>query len=250
MRIIRDKIFKDFAFSFDGDIDGDRDLLLYNCKWSGRPLDASRKLVEAMIMARNYNRLDILNCTLEDIVEGDGISLRSTGSGSESTRIENTLLNRVAGNGVIAKVNNRHVSIWNNKLFDVGMAADGKRHGMYIIAPDSSIRGNLIVGTRGDGISMRSSGEVIDNRIYKPGKSSIRYFPDALPGESDILYIENNECYQSDNGFAAIELLYASMGKMVSQYRIRRNDVIGSALAFKAAPEYAGRYEYTPKVAS
>lgn len=248
MRIVRDKTFKDLAFSFDGDIDGERDLFLYNCKWSGRPLDANRNLVEAMIMARNYNRMDILNCTLEDVIEGDGISLRSTGSGSESTRIENSLLNRVTGNAIIAKVNNRHVSIWNNKLFDVGMAADGKRHGMYIMAPDASIRGNLIVGTRGDGISMRTSGEIIDNRIYKTSKSPIRYYSDGTPGLSDILYIENNECLQPSNGYATIELLYSPVGKMVSQYRIRRNDVIGSVLPFKAAPEFSGRYEYTVKV--
>lgn len=240
MPTISNQIFKDRILS----IENVNNLLVTDCIFTGRPLDLNNVLAEAFIMARDYKNLTIRNCKFPNIT-GDGISLRSTG-GSDNTRIENNTFYKITGNGIIAKVGNTNVSIRGNKFFNVGQDAGGKRHCIYAISPDISITNNLMVGTFGDGVSIRSSGEVIGNRIYNPGKSGVRYFPDSAPGPSDILYIEDNECYMLGNGYAAIELLRSSVGKMVASYRISGNRVIGEAMAFQASPEFEGRYEYIP----
>lgn len=236
MRLIKGKTFKDEALFIEGD-----DVILDDCEFTGTPHDEEGSVVEAMIMSMG-SRLSVRGCYLHAI-SGSGIVLRSTEPSIGASIEYNTLLD-IRDNGIMSKEGNYDVIIRHNELFNVGQNANGKFHPMYIKSPDTLVLENTIIGTKGNGISMRSSGTVSKNIIDNAGKSCVRYFPDGDRGASDILYINDNQLYRPGVKYAAISLLWSPIGKMVSHYEIVNNFVGGAAMKFWASPQFAGKYEY------
>lgn len=92
MKIIKGKVFK------DGDpalfIDGESDILITECDFSGTPRDKDGNVVEAWVMAKSYANLIIRGDYFHDII-GGAVCLRSTGLGSMGTIIEHNLVENV-----------------------------------------------------------------------------------------------------------------------------------------------------------
>lgn len=187
-------------------------------------------------MCRNYAKLWIEYSTFHDIV-GSAIVLRSTGGGT-GARIRYSRFFNVSGNGVIAKAGNHNVEIYWNIFDNVG--STDKLHPIYVIAPDALIEYNKITGTRGDGVTMRSSGIVRNNQIRGTGKSAIKYFSDGVPGLSDTVIFENNDCGGSGLGHAVIAL-QAGGGQIVSRYVLKGNHMPYAPLPYSFGTEFSNK---------
>jgi hypothetical protein len=154
------------------------------------------------LMLRNVSNVYIKNCTIYNVAE-DGIVLRSTGS-TRNVTIDGCTIYNTGHNGILAKqgeeesVDHANLIIKNNTLYANGTTDSD--HGMYIFATDSVIENNVVYGSKGNGISLRSSGIVRGNKIWDTEKSCVRYHSDHAPGASNTLLIENNVCYQKQAG--------------------------------------------------
>ena len=154
------------------------------------------------IMIRNVSDVYIKNCTIYNVKE-DGIVLRSTGSTHDVT-IDGCTIYNTGGSGILTKQNEEegidhsHLVIKNNTLHDIGTTE--YNHGLYIFSTDSLIENNMVSGTTGNGISIRSSGVVRGNKVWDIQGSCIKYYSNHAPGVSNALYIENNTCYQTKAG--------------------------------------------------
>jgi hypothetical protein len=185
------------------------------------------------INIRNVKDVYIKNCLIYD-VGGDGIALRSSG-GSQNVTIDGCTIYNTGRSGIIAKqrsdkgVNHTNLIIKNNTLYHNGETEHD--HNVYVQATDSLIENNVMYGSSGNGISIRSSGIVRGNRIWDTQKSCIRYYNDHDPGPSNALYVENNICYQNIDGSssAGINLTEAAPeyeSWLVQNYYIRFNTVV------------------------
>lgn len=204
---------------------GDDDTLIINATFHN--IDGNA------IMIRNVKNVYIKNCKIFDVT-GDGIVLRSTGS-SQNVTIDGCTIYNIARNGIIAKqhsnkdVNHPQLIIKNNTIYNTGTSQ--LDHNIYVQTTDSLIENNVLHGSAGHGVSIRSSGIVRGNQIWDTQKSCIRYFSDNFPGPSETLTIENNICYQTDAGADSpgISLLKADRYPddwLLQNYRIRFNTVI------------------------
>jgi parallel beta-helix repeat protein len=154
------------------------------------------------IFLRNVSNVYIKDCIIYDVT-GSGIVLSSLG-GTENITIDGCRIYNTLHSGIIAKqnvdkeVDHENLVIKNSVLFNNG--SDGHGHNIYMQASDSVIEKNTVYDSRGNGISIRSSGIVRQNKIWGSVKSCIRYFSDNFPGKSNELLIENNVCYLEDKG--------------------------------------------------
>jgi hypothetical protein len=185
------------------------------------------------IMIRNVSNVYIKDCLIHDI-NGDGIVLRSTG-GSQNVTIDGCTIYNTARSGIIAKqrskqgVNHTNLIIKNNIVYNSGKTKYD--HNIYVQTTDSLIENNVIHGSSGHGISIRSSGVIRGNKIWDTRKSCIRYYSDNVAEVSSALTIENNICYQTEPGAGspAISLLWANSmpeARLVHDYYIRFNTVV------------------------
>jgi Ca2+-binding RTX toxin-like protein len=145
------------------------------------------------------SNITIANCTIDN-VDGTGIRLAMSGSSKNVTLIDNTITN-IGDNGISAGENHTGLKVIGNTINNAGTNGDHSegntpvpdKHGMYIQAPDSYIADNYVTNsTDGNGISMRSTGTVVNNLVEGSGKSGIAYYCDHPAGPSDTLTIDGN----------------------------------------------------------
>lgn len=215
------KIYDGQTFTTPLDLRGVENVLFTRCEFTG---DTGDK--EGMLEIRGCANMTIDYCYFHDLVgRGNGIVLGSTGGGSINTRIRRSLFENLPGNAIIPKVGNYGTWIDYNTIRNAG--DDDRHHGIYMQAPDGLIEHNDIEGSKGNGISIRSSGIVRSNRIAGTAKSAIRYFSDGMPGPSNELIIEKNYCNGSGEGYAVISLLESvGVGQLVEKYIIRHNTLM------------------------
>lgn len=225
MKIYKDQTFTEILF-----IDGE-DVLITNCTFTHK----------GGVFALNHTNLIIQYSDFHDI-DGAGIVLRSSGQ-SMGTTIRQNDFSSISASAILAKVGNYFVDINHNAMINCGY--NDKEHPIYAMSPDASITDNWINGTKGNGISIRTSGYVARNTIEGAGGSAIKYFADGVPGPSDLLTIEDNECNGSGAGESVI-CLRAGGGPLVGGYVVRGNKVTayGNEREFEAGPEFRGLVEY------
>jgi hypothetical protein len=204
---------------------GDDHTLIINATF--RDIDGSA------IMLRNVSNVYIKNCLIQDVTE-DGIVLRSTGS-TDNVTIDGCTISNTGKSGILAKqneeedVDHSNLVIKNNTLSDIGLTEYD--HGIYVFSTESLIENNLVSGTAGNGISIRTSGVVRGNKVWDTQESCIKYYSNHAPGVSNALYIENNSCYQTkagsgDPGISLRRAREASETWLLQNYYIRFNSVI------------------------
>jgi parallel beta-helix repeat protein len=185
------------------------------------------------LMLSNVSNIYIKNCTIYNVAE-DGIVLRSTGSAHNVT-IEGCIIYNTGRSGILAQpgevedVEHTNLVIKNNTLYDNGTTE--LDHGIDIFSTDSLVENNIVHGSSGNGISLRSSGIVRGNRVWDTQKSCIGYASGHAPGASNAMYIENNVCYQMSSGLGSPGIGLSqgeqtSTGGLVQDYHIRFNTVV------------------------
>lgn len=221
-----DTIIEDQVFTETLHLDeGDDNTLIINATF--QDIDGSG------IMIRNVSNVYIKNCTVHDVTE-DGIVLRSTGS-THNVTIDGCTIYNTGFNGILAKqneeekVDHSNLVIKNNTLHDIGTTEYD--HGLYIFSTDSLIENNVVAGTTGNGISLRSSAIVRGNKVSDTQGSCIKYYSNHAAGASNALYIENNVCHlvdegDGDPGISLRRAIEASEDWLVEDYYIRFNTVV------------------------
>ena len=230
--IIRDRVFTTMFQLADL-----RDVTLENCDFSGTFTD------EGALKIRGCHNIEIRYCRFHDLATS-GIVIQSTSPSSNISIHHNELWN-IKGNGIITKLPNSFVTIFNNRITNVG--ANDRAHPIYCMTPGTLIEDNIISGTAGDGITIRTDGVIRGNRIWKSAKAAIRYFSDGRPGDLDSLVIEENYCVGSGAGYPVISLLWSpsTVGQMLSRYRISCNTLTSTAATSPAfavqSSQFAGK---------
>lgn len=159
------------------------------------------------ILLRDVENIRIENVTIRNVT-GDGIKLSTLGSTSDVVIVDSHISD-VGDDGINAGqraqngVDHPGLQIIDNTIENVGLngTSAGLMHGMYIQTTDFLIQGNHISGVQdGNGISARSSGQIIDNYIEDTRQSGIAYFPDNVKGDSDQLTITGNVLVNTGQG--------------------------------------------------
>ncbi|WP_298256850.1 right-handed parallel beta-helix repeat-containing protein [uncultured Litoreibacter sp.] len=186
------------------------------------------------IVIRNVQNFTLERCVIENISKGSGIYMNPMHPSQNVTLMGNTLRN-IAKNGIAAPENSvSHLTIDSNILVDV--ATKGRRglhHGIYIQTPASRIVDNQITRVHdGNGIAIRSSGEVSGNVIRDTGKSGVGYFNDHPAPRPSILAISGNTISgygQRASGRAGIEVLTNSPRHLVIDRILIENNLVAGA---------------------
>jgi hypothetical protein len=195
------------------------------------------------IVLKNVDNVVITGCTFKNI--GGQAAVRGSISGSATNvTLYKNVVNNTAMNGfnfgqrVNDGVNHDNLRIINNQISNTGMNInDGSTHSMYIQAQEHEIVGNTISGSRdGNGISVRSSGEVSCNDISgtsKASKPGIRYYSDHQTGSSNRLIINQNKVRGSASGINLFKPVQRYDGQsnynhVVKNFNITNNDVSGN----------------------
>ncbi|MEL6441279.1 MAG: right-handed parallel beta-helix repeat-containing protein [Cyanobacteria bacterium J06621_8] len=146
--------------------------------------------------------------------------------------IDNNHVYNTYGNGIVSgggsaalEPNQAHdtpnpgLRITNNLIHDIGKTpsprANSPVHGLYIKAQDAYIAGNTVYNSfDGEGISIRSTAVVIDNKIWDTKLAALAFYQDAPAGPSQKSVIKNNELFftenrpKADHGAAALLRLH------------------------------------------
>lgn len=197
------RVVRNFESNETLDIEGPswNDTLLLDCKFRNVRGDAIR--------IRNVRNLTIQGCDIKNI-SGIGILLRSTGSTSNVTLINNRIEN-TGSDGIEAakreadRIDHTGLVIAGNTIKTTGKRGrKGLQHAIYSQASDAVIVSNVIKSNReGNGISIRSSGYVACNQISgrsRTDKPGIRYYADHATGPTRRLVIRNNTITGSSVG--------------------------------------------------
>ncbi len=151
------------------------------------------------VMLKGCESIKIKRCTIYGNGER-GIQLSSTG-GNQDILIQDCEIYGVMIDGIYSgdvkgqELQQPGLVISRNYIHHVSSNDTwaGHFHGMYIQSPDAVIEDNLVTDVfDGNGISMRSSGVVRGNQIFRVGKGGIAYFNDHKSGPGQTLVIENN----------------------------------------------------------
>lgn len=204
------------------------------------------------ILLRDVENIRIENVTIRNVT-GDGIKLSTLGStrdvtitGSHISQVGDDGIN--AGQRADAGVDHPGLQIIGNTIENVGLNGtnQGLMHGMYIQSTDFLIEDNYIKGVQdGNGISVRSSGQISDNYIEDTRQSGIAYFPDNEKGPSDQLRIAGNVLVNTGQGtdrsdINLLEIRSGSQDRVVSSIVIQDNIVTKpEETAITVNPDYA-----------
>lgn len=158
------------------------------------------------------------NCTGVDIVGNEITDSASKGvtvvitperlNESVETLIEGNRIAYIYDDGIDFNVtggrnhpNLKGVTIRNNLIHDIGTGLTRlgfARHGMYLSVRDAVVEGNTIYNCYyGQGISVRNSGVIRNNKVRNCASACIAYWAQAITeGGAGTLLIEGNECRQ------------------------------------------------------
>ncbi|PKR82139.1 hypothetical protein CW751_02025 [Brumimicrobium salinarum] len=175
------------------------------------------------LQIRDVNNLIIEDCIFRNIEE-DAIRFRNSGS-SDGVQILNNQIYNIKENGILAPEGHVNTVIKNNIIHNVATSNISSQfgsphHGIYFQGFNVKIEQNTIydvINDNGNGISIRTYGTIVRNKLYRAKDHGISYFSDH-PGDAKQLLIENNVIF--DNGKRGIHL--ASNGETANH--------IGSAL--------------------
>ncbi len=187
------------------------------------------------IFLRDVDNVTIRNCEIYNVSEG--IAFSSLGN-TKNVTIENCNIHDTGRNGIIVKqhaptYNQTGVVIRGNTITDTGKSStSGAYHGIYA-QTEVTITGNTIDTSTGNGVSIRSSGYVGNNRISNTLKSCVRYFSDNVTGPTKKLKIENNICINPPADYPAISLLWGGNPAIVTDFTIRFNTMLGGLNSFQ-----------------
>lgn len=187
------------------------------------------------IVLRDVDNVTIRNCEIYNVSEG--IAFSSLGN-TKNITIENCNIHDTGRNGIIVKqhpgYNQTGVVIRGNTITNTGTSStSGAYHGIYMQATDNIITGNTIDISTGNGVSIRSSGYVGNNRISNTAKSCIRYFSDNVTGVTKRLTVENNLCVNPAADYPALSILWGANPAVVTDFAIRFNTIIGGLSSFQ-----------------
>lgn len=187
------------------------------------------------IFLRDVSNVRIENVTIADVT-GNGVKLSTTGS-TENVTIVDSSITGTGLNGIFAGeaagVGHSGLTISGNTISDTGLAGvgSGLLHGLYLQSAGFVVSGNTILNSAGgNGISVRSSGEIEGNHVVDAYKSGIAYYADH-PAGSGTLVIEGNEISDvgQDGARGAINLLEIPAGAdVVAGIVVRDNVVTGT----------------------
>lgn len=187
------------------------------------------------IVLRDVDNVTIRNCEIYNVSEG--IAFSSLGN-TKNITIENCNIHDTGRNGIIVKqhptFNQTGVIIRNNVITNTGKSStSGAYHGIYMQATDNIITGNVIDISTGNGVSIRSSGYVGNNKISNTAKSCVRYFSDNVTGATKKLQIENNLCVNPAGDYPAISILWGGNAAVVTDFQVRFNTIVGGLSSFQ-----------------
>lgn len=189
---------------------------------------------EGILMIGSCSNILVDTCSFINVARC-GIVVRSSGSGVSNVTISNSRFENIPSQGIISKnnlnsgaINNTGIVIQKNTFINCGQTTDGKTHAIYAFSPNIIIDGNTINVTKGNGVSIRSSGTVINNKISNTGKSCVRYFNDQPSPTGGILYVENNALSLSALGYPIVSLLDGGNTSMISKCYVRYNTISGN----------------------
>ncbi|MES2749627.1 MAG: right-handed parallel beta-helix repeat-containing protein [Patescibacteria group bacterium] len=205
------------------------------------------------ILLRNVSNVVITGCTFENMGGNAAVRGSSSGGTSNVTLYRNTV-NGTASNGfhfaerIASGVDHVNLRIIGNTLSNTGRASsDGSTHALYIQAHDSLITHNTINGSRnGNGISVRSSGEVSCNTVSgtsSNGKPGIRYYSDHNTGLTNTLIINRNTVSGATEGINIYQPVVRYDGQtgldhVVKNFVITNNDVRNNTNGIGIASQY------------
>lgn len=178
-----------------------------------------------------------------------GIVLRSTGSNT-GVKIEHNEIWNTKGSGIRSeRQNNKDVEITRNIIRNAGES--DRTHAIYVQSPDVLVGWNYIYGTGGNGISIRSSGRLLENYINGAMKSCIRYFSDHEKGPSDKLSVIRNVCVGGGVDYPAISMLFSTevradspdpLKRLLAIYEFTENVMFSKTETFRVqSPQFAGK---------
>ena len=144
-----------------------------------------------------------------------GIAI-SGGKLSANITIDNNHIYNMYGNGIVSGgssspkdpyVHDNPVpglKVTNNLIHDIGLTPTPKSnsptHGMYIKAQDPYVANNTVYNSwDGEGISIRSTAVVKNNKIWDTKKAALAFYQDKPAGSSMKSVIENNELFFTKN---------------------------------------------------
>ncbi|WP_027420754.1 right-handed parallel beta-helix repeat-containing protein [Crocinitomix catalasitica] len=182
------------------------------------------------LQIRDVDNLIIENCTFRNISE-DAIRFRNSGT-SNGVQIINNLIFNIEENGILAPENHINTIIHGNTIHNIATNNTSSQfgaphHGIYFQGFNVLITENLIyniINSEGNGISIRTYGEISKNKIFLAKDHGISYFSDH-PGNGEQLLIENNIIY--DNGKRGINLASnGETGNHIGNVLIRFNTLL------------------------
>ena len=142
----------------------------------------------------------------------------NTGKLSANITIENNHIYETYGNGIVSGGSSNPknnllyghdnpvpgLKITNNLIHDIGKTptstSGSPTHGMYIKAKDPYIANNTVYNSwDGEGISIRSTAVVKNNKIWDTKKAALAFYQDKPAGSSMKSVIKNNELFFTKN---------------------------------------------------
>ena len=243
---------------FDNVLDGEtftQTLVLEGVDWNNTLVtNCSFKDIEGDgILLRNVENVVISGCTFEGI-QGQGAIRGSVTGGTNNIVIANNVISDVAENGINfgqrvgSDIDHKGLIIEGNIITNTGMTqSNGLHHSVYVQTQDVIVRHNIIAGIRdGNGISVRSSGEVSCNTVTgnsKADKAGIRYYSDHQTGPSKTLVLTDNTVSGQDIGidlFAPVDRYDGKTGvdHVVKTFVVTNNELSRNYQPFRLATIY------------
>lgn len=142
-----------------------------------------------------------------------GIAI-SKGEQSANITINNNHIYDTYGNGIVSGGSSQpdivhdtpvpELTITNNLIHDTGLTptsiSNSPTHGMYIKAQDPYVANNTVYNSwDGEGISIRSTAVVENNRIWDTKKAALAFYQQKPAGSSKKSTIANNELFFTKN---------------------------------------------------
>jgi hypothetical protein len=202
-------------------------LLIRNCTFENMSEDQL-----AAIFIKTVNNVTIKDCIFRNL--RTHAVLMQGGQTSDNVIVEDNEMYDVDGVGVASNGDN-HINtiVRNNIMHEVAIKdkSGSTPHAIYLCGKEFLIEGNQIYNcgsadNKGLGISVRSCGSIIGNKIYNGRASGIGFSSDH-PGFNGTLLIENNVIY--DNYKNAITLSMSNTESPLGEVIVRFNTMLSGS---------------------